>query len=618
MDAITNPEILKSADEVGDAAGYVSVGDFLKNNAGKELGFELGGTEGNRGYAYVLNKLGITDAGTAGMTGEALEEATDQLGNFYMPKDIADDFGRYIDVPKQIEPVNKLLEFFDSFTSMLKSGLLTHPARFTRDAVSAAYNNVIIGGFSKRGYVEAKKMMNGIDIDVTDVPWIRDNLAARGIVPSNPNYAREALDEFKGTLVANEIIDPAQGLGSQVSANANLARSETQTLDDVLGMAPGNREQGIGSILKGAVPKTLQQAHPGNIRGVGEGWTGTGPKRTVTTNTVAKAGEEMSQFVEGINRIAPFLTLLRKGYDPSTARMKVAMAQVDYKPSNFTAFERSYVTRWIPFYRFTRKQAPFQVGEIMEKPGGFLAQSMRGMNKLRDPDTILPEYLSQSLAVPIPGGDEGDQRFITGFGLPMEDVFGMIRPGPNAFQFAKGTTQELLGRLHPFAKAPIELATGTQLFSGRNMEDLRGVMSDIIYNAGLTDSPPNTPILLEQLISNSPASRVLSSVRTAMDPRKGFAAKALQLGTGIRFADTNLEQSSNMAIRNVLEDLLRQNPNVRRFSHLYAPDDELLSPGDQDLMAIYKVMGKEAAKKARARKKEALLAEQAAEAVGAQ
>jgi hypothetical protein len=124
-----------------------------------------------------------------------------------------------------------------------------------------------------------------------------------------------------------------------------------------------------------------------------------------------------------------------------------------------------------------------------------------------------------------------------------------------------------------------------------------------MYNAGITDAPANTPILLEQLISNSPMSGVMNMVKQGLDPRKGLAAKAINMSTGLRFTDADLVKARNLAIRQALEDLLRQNPNVHRFSHLFAPEDELLSPQDRQLMEMYRVMGAQASKDARARRK---------------
>lgn len=325
--------------------------------------------------------------------------------------------------------------------------------------------------------------------------------------------------------------------------------------------------------------------------------------RRASTFFIAKGGEEVGHYVESMNRVAPFLTLLRKGYDPSHAALRVAAAQVDYRPSMFTSFEREYLARVFPFYRFTSRQIPFQLRELMEKPGGKVAQTIRGISTLRDPDQALPEHISQTAAIPVGGAPEGFQRHVVGLGLPLEDVFGLFRPGTTAYKTTQGTLQEFFGRLHPLVKAPIELASGTQFFSGRDLQDLRGTVSDIIYNAGITDAPPAVPILFEQMVSSSPVSRLASTVRTILDPRKGIAAKAVQLGTGIRLTDTDLENAKNLALRGYLEDLLRPDPNVRRFSHLYAPDVELLSPRNQQLMDLYKTLGAESAKRARDRKK---------------
>lgn len=603
VDFLADAKNLRTGNQIGDGkwvklssllAGKNAIGTIAGGGA---LNIRTGTRESGGATNYILSKLhGIDLNDFAGMDDEAYKQLKDTLGDYSIPVEVAEDLKRIIDLPSSPSELNVVRDIFDSYTSLFKAGVLTWPARFVRDFTSAIYQNHLIGGASKQGYKDAWNLLHGKDIDITDAPWIKKALAEKGL-PVTPDNAR---DELRSLLASFEMVDKYQGPVSQIASNPNTPRLGPQSLEDLLDLAPGRQSVRLRDIARSAFDfSTPESRNPLNIRGVGIG----DGVRLETKFAPARAGEDLGYFTETVNRVAPFVTLLRKGLSPDEAAAKVMATQVDYKPRNFSVAEREYLTRMFPFYRFTSRQIPFQLNEIMNKPAGTVGKTIRGIRVMQDEDMALPEHISQTAAVPIGGAPEGFQRFITGFGLPFEDALGLFRPGANSYKTVQGTLQEFGGRLHPIPKALAELMSGVQLFSGRDMQDLRGATSDIMQNLGITDSPANTPILLEQAISSSPLSRMASTARTLTDPRKGLGAKATQLLTGIRLTDTDIEKSRNLALRNYLEDLLRQNPSVRRFSHLYAPDMSQLSDEDAALMQLYKDLGAQSAKISRKRKK---------------
>ncbi len=573
----------------------ISLKDFMEEigsyqtpmgkSGGGKLRLDLGDENKIGAMDYVSGKLGISK---------------DDFKDLHIDRDLADDFVRFLETPTNPKEISRIIDAIDSYTSLFKAGVLTRPSRFTRDFTSGIYQNYLIGAANAKDYKHAWDLIHGKEIDVTDVPVIRDALNAKGV----PITRENALNEFKSLVASLDLAD-ANTMAPNLVQSATPVSREAESLDDILSMAPGNKPVSFRKMAKEAIPRSKDQWNPFNIRGVGIKDVN---KRVETTFAPAKWGENMGSAVEAMNRISPFLTMLRKGVDPQQARLKVLAAHSEYAPEAFTTFEREYLARVFPFYRFTRKQIPFHIQQIMEQPGGKLGKTLRGINTMRDRESPLPEHIGQTAAIPIDGAQEGYQRFVTGFGLPLEDVFGLFRPGANSYKTAKGTLQEFYGRLNPLIKAPSELASGTQMFTGRDLEDLRGSLSDIIYNTGLVDSAPDTPILLEHVLSNSPVSGILTQVRQMLDKRKGVGAKAVNLATGIRTTDTDLEKSRNLAIRQTLEDLLRQDPKVHRFSHLFAPDEELLSPRNKQLMDLYQLLGAKSAAESRKRKKEAAAA----------
>jgi hypothetical protein len=359
--------------------------------------------------------------------------------------------------------------------------------------------------------------------------------------------------------------------------------------------------------VPGATPVTLKAAgrkllttkgwNPLNIRGVFG--------REETTQPIAAAGEVLGTYTDSLGRIAPYLNMLKRGTNPAEARARVFAAQVDYSNRAFAPFEREVMTRLVPFYKFTKSQLPFVIRELIDRPAGPLGQVVRGQAKLSSgsDDQFVPEHIRQTLSVPIPKGlplignvPEGVQRYLTGFGLMHEDPISLLRPGQNIYKSVTGTLSELGGRLNPLAKAPIELATNRQLFTGREMQDLEGSLSRTLSNVGLYEQPPDVPILLEQALANSPLARLMSTARTISDPRKDAISKGVNLLTGVRIQDVDSEKSENIAIRESLEDLLRGTTGIRRLKprlFVRKGEEELLSPQNRLLFQLYKKKGEE-------------------------
>jgi hypothetical protein len=236
------------------------------------------------------------------------------------------------------------------------------------------------------------------------------------------------------------------------------------------------------------------------------------------------AGEEVGQFVEFQNRAAPFMHLLKKGYDPAEASKVVGEAQVQYSNRYFTPFETQVMKRLLPFYSFSSRVAP-QVGrELMERPGGRLATVIEAQENLQSGGDTAPDYIRETASFPL--GDalgpvpEGTDRYLTGLGLMHEDPFGF---GPNA----KGAGLEFMSRMNPFVKAPLELATGQSFFQkgpdgGRSLDDMDPLVGRLAANLGLVgeDNVKFLPTWVEQIVANSPVARGLSTARQLTDTRK--------------------------------------------------------------------------------------------------
>jgi hypothetical protein len=483
-------------------------------------------------------------------------DATLQLlgldANSQVPRELAEDIGRVVKSFRQPEEVHKVIELLDKFTALFKVGVLTFPARYTRDLMSGQVQNFLTGAFSWRSLNDADKL-------------IRGRGPIKGLQKLGGKYANlsdeAATRKFAEEIFAQDVASTSQGITSQGAvAGTSLARSMAT---EIPGVAPLQ----FRKIASKARPRTLAQANPLNVAGV---------RGTETQFSLAAAGNDLGRYTDSNIRITGYLELRRKGWSPERAAERIRLTQVDYQA--LSDFERGVVRRAMPFYSFSRGIAEFLVKELADRPGGGIAQAIRASNQGRG-EGPLPEYIAQGMAVPLGMSPDGTQSFLTGAGLMHEDttsLFGARGGLPDV----RGTLVELGSRLAPQYKFPIEFSVGESLFQrgpmgGRDVLDQDPTIGRLISNVGeLAGLParefPGTgrarPFLstgFEQLAANLPSSRLATTLRTLTDQRKWEGglfpgSKALlNVGTGFRVSDLS-PQAQEAMLRDELAALSRE------------------------------------------------------------
>lgn len=504
-----------------------------------------------------------------------------------IPKEVAADVMKLKSMFEQPEEVSKLVGAMDSAMGLFKFGVLTWPARYARDFMSGQFNLVLAKMWSASDLGDAKALVNGKQIDALQFPVVREMLAKEGMAATPEN----AMQMLRTHIASMEIAGAKQAAVSEVGQNVGPMAAKLADMEkEIPGMHPV-------SMVTAA-------------KELGGDWRKLGIKGVFgakdTTAPLARAGNELGTYTDSVNRLTGYLNQIRRGIDPFEARAKVMANQVDYTTRAFTPFERTYMKRIAPFYSFTKGMMPYVFKGLADEPSGRLAQVVRGQGRMREDEEFVPSHIAQGTAMPIPGGPEGFQRYLTSLGLMHEDPLNMFRPGQTAYKTGQGTLQELAGRLNPLAKMPLEWAAGKQLFSGRDLEDLEGNLGRIGANLTGADEAYDTPIIAEQLLANSPASRLATTVRTLTDTRKGLGSKAVNLLSGVRTTDVDIQKSRNIAIREAAEDVLKGNRGVKQLRpHLYVKEEDRhkLSDADLRVLQLYKTLASQAQKKARERKK---------------
>ena len=307
-------------------------------------------------------------------------------------------------------------------------------------------------------------------------------------------------------------------------------------------------------------------------------------KRVTGEFKLHKAGAAASEYVEGMNRLEGLIGQLMRGVDPAQALERVKAAQVDYSGRKYTNFERNVATGAVPYYKYMKGMIPFITKELLDKPGGPLAQFIRASRHSTSGDPQIPGYIREGLAIPLPEAAQSDpdtRRMIGQLGLMHESPLALF-PGPQMLQ-------EAASQLNPILKAPLELAGGHSFFQHgpmgpRDLSDADPPIARTVSNirdlitGGKTDLPEPFFGLpggqtIEHLASNLPTSRAVSTLRTLVDPRgyKGAAgAKPLfNFLTGIKIRDVSPEQAE----RNVMEEAfgLTKKLGGKDFATAYFP-----------------------------------------------
>lgn len=143
-----------------------------------------------------------------------------------------------------------------------------------------------------------------------------------------------------------------------------------------------------------------------------------------------------------------------------------------------------------------------------------------------------------------------------------------------------------MGQLNPLLKAPLEQLFDTQFHTQRRLSDLKAPQTASAIGRLFGDENPQ---LLGQIMSNSPFTRFSTSADKLTDPRKSLGQKLLNLGTGVRVTDVDVEKQRAIDTRNAVEELMRAHPNLSQYSSFYVKPEEAakLTPEEIELMRAY-------------------------------
>lgn len=590
--------------EMGERAieGATLAKTMLIDGATSPGAVSASGQSGFQTMAEVIEKLKLNDEAKAEIA-NALGKSVDDLKSVRVRPEVAGDVERVMKPFIAPDEVAEWIKPLDKLTNWFRNNVTTpFPSFHGRNLISGQFQNMMIGAFSFRSLRATDDIVRGRSSKLaTKIRGFSQNVDQATEQLRQEAFAQGFIGGHHGQSL--DIQNPTStNLGSQYPGLEPRSSSMVASLKGGLSDLLPNRSKGV--------PSAFQQYMPWNVKGAAAEEDLFRP---------AIVGQNVAAYTEELNRLAPYIELRVQGYAPDEAARMVKSAQVDY--SNLSRFEQKVGKRVLPFYAYSRGMAEFVANELMRRPGGRLGASIRASGKTTDDDPGLPEYVAQGAAIPVTGGPleallgappEGTSRYISGTGLPFEDLAGFAGGG------VQGALQELASRSNPLIKAPIEWLTGESLFQrgpsgGRDLTDLDPTLGRLVSNVGESvfgAAPNNLPSgrarplfgspALEFVVANSPFARATTTARTVFDPRKDYRSKLLSQLTGLRITDVS-EQSRDAVLQEFVNRQQLES-GARTYQNTYYPKDSVLDADQLTLQRLDDLLSQRAKARAKARR----------------
>ena len=546
----------------------------------------------------IYQKMRKQNKGIQELANENPDTWMDMVGDMHIPREIADDLLTVKDFMQLPDSVQGVMNLFRSSTAAFKAGVLTAPARYTRDFFSGQIANYLNNMFSFESAVRAKDvLMNNPNEALTTLDQLRDYAQRNGMAKT----VADGEDWFTPDVAvksARELFASLKGDASNIQRDANLEEvgrlfTEASAAEQVAEALPGTH-QSFGDLardLRDFVIMRKGSKNPINIEGV-QYFTGSKAKERIVRRRgqegfeefgPVQAGNILNKNSDDMNRLVGWLEGMRQGKSAKEAFADVTRVQLDYRPHTFGPLEKVALKKIFPFYSFFSRQSAYLANELMTNPAGRLGKLIRLQHEATSvggqDEEYVPEHVRSQMAIPIGQSNDGGKNYITGIGLMHEDPISTIMGGAGDPQAG---ARNVLSKMNPIVKGLAEYGLGRSSFQGgplggRDLADMDPSVGRILTQLGIQDPTPSgraAPFIsrgFEFAVSNSPISRVVSSTKTALDSRKNPLERAVNLLTGLRITTVSPEQSRS-ALRDIGNAIARD-AGARSFETFHIPQN---------------------------------------------
>lgn len=474
------------------------------------------------------------------------------LKDLVVPTAIVSDLRTMFNKSTASDSIGVISKVFDPLLNTFKAGALTWPGRWARDLTEGMLTNVFAGHASPSSASDA------VDIifhgkapsnwaEYLNNPHIQNELTARGI--ASPTE-KDVFDLLREKVLSTDLLSSRQGVYGTGQLSGDIASTTPARSKDMLDEVIGDPFSLSDITSRGSPINTWDAWNPFAVRGLPEGLS-VDRQRLRTGNKLLAMGEKIGMYSDEMNRMVPFLDMLKDGWEPLAARKQVDALQVNYRPESFSPFERKYLKRLVPFYSFQRKYIPQFMKMLGQNPGGIIGQAIRGQRiqeetSIEDPNTYL--RAESGLAIPV-----GEDTVIQGVALPTDIINQTLaRPSDGLIE---GSLRKLGANLRPELKIPIELATGTNLFFGEPVSEQ--------YGRG----PIPGATTLNAILQNTVPRYTTAVRRFSKDPLDAM----LQTFTNLHMDDTaeGAVGERERDFQRIKEKYLEGEPGFRKMEKLY-------------------------------------------------
>lgn len=203
-----------------------------------------------------------------------------------------------------------------------------------------------------------------------------------------------------------------------------------------------------------------------------------------------QAAAGLANKVEDADRMAVFLTGIKKGLSPEAAGQFARDTLYDFAPETKTMFERQVMSRLIPFYGWMRNNTPHMIELLGKNPASMtwlshLKESGRATNPIDE--SVMPDYMSKLFPIVTPLKDASGNNIVWNSNSPMLDLNNLMMK-PN----------EALSQITPLLRTPMELILNKNFYYNAPISNYTGDSRRAPgYIEAFDDLVHSTPMLKE-------------------------------------------------------------------------------------------------------------------------
>lgn len=234
----------------------------------------------------------------------------------------------------------------------------------------------------------------------------------------------------------------------------------------------------LGIITRGELGIQDPRLHPANQNSVYRAF-----------NATKEVIDNIGGQTDNVFRLGVFLDGLAQGMPAREAMERTHKVMFNYN-YGLSAFEREWMRRAIPFYTFARFNIPLAV-ELMWKQPGVMSTLGHANMTFRSSagdeyENALPDYIRDQWRF---GGKVvgTEYRVMAGANVLGVEDLGMLGEMVQSGKIAEGVFSELMGRLNPMFKLPLELYSGKNFFFKRDLREDEVLGQAVLNLPGLTE-----------------------------------------------------------------------------------------------------------------------------------